>query len=72
MVTCLCTSLITIFCFCDIDKYISNMLGHSYFASPDYLLIQGLIRVMLLYPTNVLQAWPNVHHVFKFFLEVVM
>ena len=35
------------------DTYQSIMMGHGYFQSPYYLVMQGWIRVMLLYPTNI-------------------
>ena len=51
--------------------FMSLMKGHNYFRSPDYLVVQGWITAMLLYPTNIHFAEPNVHHYTKFFLRVV-
>ena len=36
-----------------IDAYQSLTMGHSYFESSDYLVVQRLIRPTILYPTNI-------------------
>ena len=33
------------------DVYHSRMLGHSYFTSPDYLVIKAWIRATVLFPS---------------------
>ena len=43
------------------DVYRSIMIGHSYFQSPDYLVIQGCIRATLFYPANIQLDRLNVH-----------
>ena len=50
------------------DAYRSNMMGCSYCGMPNYLIVQGWIRAMLLYPTNIYLAGLNVHHYTKSFL----
>ena len=50
-----------------IDTYRSNMLG----CSPDYLVAQGWITSMLLYPPNIHLTWPNVNCYTKYFPRVV-
>ena len=32
------------------DVYHSCMLRHSYFASPDYLVVKGQIRITVIFP----------------------
>ena len=53
------------------DGFRSVILGHSYFTSPDYLVVQGWIRAMLLYSTNIVLEGPNFYQYFKFFAGVV-
>ena len=41
-----------------------NMLEHSYFISPEYLVLQA----MVISPTNIILVGPNIHRCIKFFL----
>ena len=50
--------------------YIDEM-GHSYFQSSDYLVIQGWIRTMHHYPTSIQLAGPNVFVYTKYLPEMV-
>ena len=45
----------------NMDAFRSTMIGCSYFICPNYLVAKGWIRAMLLHPTNILLAGPNVH-----------
>ena len=50
-----------------LNVYRSIMMGYTYFRSPDYLVVQGLIRATLLYPTKIYLARSNAHHYTKLF-----
>ena len=54
------------------DAFKSSMLGHIYFTSPDYLVVQWQLRSMLLYLINTVLEKPNVYQYFKFFPGMVM
>ena len=53
------------------DVLWSNILGHSYFASHDYLALQRWIKAMFLYPNNTALEEPNIYHYFKFLPGVI-
>ena len=53
------------------DAHRSIMMGHSYCQSYCYLVIQGTIRAMLLYPNSIQVAKLHIHHYTKFFPGVV-
>ena len=52
------------------ETHQSSVMGYRYFQSPEYLVGQEWIRAILLYPTNIQLASPNVHHYAKFFAEI--
>ena len=53
------------------DPYRLILSVHSYCTSPEYFVVQGRIRIMLLHPTNMLLPGPNVHCFFKFLFQVL-
>ena len=53
------------------NAYWLIMQGYSYFASPDYSVVQVWITATFLHPTNTLLTRPNVHHFLTFFLLVI-
>ena len=57
--------------FYHMDVYRSIMLGCKYLTSPDYSVVQGWIRAVLLHPTYSLLLVPDVHCFFKFFTGLV-
>ena len=48
------------------DVFRSTWLGHSYFISPDCLVVQGWITVMLLSPINTTLAGTSINQDIKF------
>ena len=53
------------------EAYKAVMFSCSYFTSIDYLLVHMWIEAILQHSTNIVLAWSNVYHVFKFFPGVV-
>ena len=52
------------------DALRSFMFGCSYFINPGYLVGQGWIRAMFLYPTDTVPEGSNVYQCFRLFLGV--
>ena len=53
------------------DVLRSIYLGHSYFASSDYMIVWPWISNMLLHPDHVTLTWPSLYKYTKFYLTAV-
>ena len=57
--------------YCPMDVVWSIQLGHSYFASTDYLAVTVWISVMIQHPNHVKQNGQSLYKYIKFFLRAV-
>ena len=53
------------------DAQWSIGLGHIYFTSPDYLVVQCLVHLTLFHADTINQTGPNIYHFTKLFEGVV-